>query len=165
MKNTTRLKTTLLLLLIAIVALPATVSAQNKKAEKKALVKSLVEGKNFVFKAQTALPTTGITRQLTTDFDLRVTKDTIVSNLPYFGRAYSAPVNPAQGPLQFTSTDFLYTMADRKKGGWDIMITPKDVQDPRQMALSITESGYASLTVTSTNRQPISFNGYITTKR
>jgi|RhiMetdeSRZDD1v2_1073273.scaffolds.fasta_scaffold04721_18 uncharacterized protein DUF4251 len=166
MKNTTiRFKTTILLLFITMAALPATVSAQNKKADKEAQVKSLVEGKNFVFKAQTALPTTGISRQLTTDFDLRVTQDTIVSDLPYFGRAYSAPVNATQGPLQFTSTDFQYTMTNRKKGGWDIMIVPKDVQDPRQMALSITESGYASLTVTSTNRQPISFNGYITAKR
>jgi len=152
------------LAIIAFACIPASVMAQNKE-DKKAEIKNIVEARNFVFKAQTALPTTGISRQLTTDFDLRVTKDTIVSDLPYFGRAYSAPVNPTQGPLQFTSTDFQYTMTNRKKGGWDIMIVPKDVQDPRQMALSITESGYASLTVTSTNRQPISFNGYITAKR
>ena len=153
------------LAIIAIALFPATVLAQTKKEKKAAEIKKIVEARNYVFKAQTALPTAGSTRQLTSDFDLRVSKDTIVSDLPYFGRAYTAPLNPSEGPLRFTSTDFQYTATDRKKGGWDVTITPKDLQDPRQLTLSIFDNGTASVVVTSYNRQPISFNGYVTSKQ
>ena len=138
---------------------PAALQAQD---EKEAAVKNMIESKEYVFKAQTALPTTGRTRQLNSEFDLKVSDDTLVSYLPYFGRAFSAPMNSSQGPLNFTSTDFDYKVSNRKKGGWDILIKPKDVNDPRQMALSVYDNGNASLTVTSNNRQPIAFNGYIT---
>ena len=151
------------LAIIALALFPVAVQAQNKK-EKKAQIKSLIEAQNYVFKAQTALPSAGSTRQLTTDFDLRISKDTIISDLPYFGRAYTAPLNPSEGPLQFTSTEFQYSVANRKKGGWNITITPKDVQDPRQLNLSVFDNGSASVVVTSYNRQPISFNGYVTAK-
>jgi hypothetical protein len=151
-------------LVIAVLILPGAIQAQDKK-DKQAVIKSLVESKNYVFKAQTALPTAGRTRQLNADFDLRISGDTLNSYLPYFGRAYIAPVNPSEGPLNFTSTNFDYKVENRNKGGWNILIMPKDVQDPRQMALSVFDNGTASLTVTSNNRQPISFNGYIAARR
>jgi len=152
------------LAIIAFACIPASVMAQNKE-DKKAEIKNIVEARNFVFKAQTALPSSGSSRQLTSDFDLRVSKDTVVSDLPYFGRAYSAPLNPSQSPLQFTTTEFNYKVTDRKKGGWTITITPKDQQDPKQFTLTIFDNGSASAVVTSYNRQPISFNGYVTEKR
>lgn len=164
MKNIIRYSRLLWLAIIAFALLPVTVAAQNKK-DKKEQIKSIVEAQNYVFKAQTALPTSGATRQLTGDFDLRVSKDTIVSDLPYFGRAYTAPLNPSEGPLRFTSTDFQYSVANRKKGGWEVTITPKDVHDPRQLSMSIFDNGSASVIVTSYNRQPISFNGYVTAKK
>lgn len=151
-------------MMIAMVVLPAALQGQEEK-DKQEVIKSLIESKQYVFKAQTALPSRGRTRPLNTEFDLRVSGDSLISYLPYFGRAYSAPINPSQGPLNFTSTDFDYKVSDRKKGGWDIDIRPKDVQDPRQMSLRVFDNGSASLTVTSNNRQPISFNGFITEKR
>lgn len=152
------------LAIIAFALFPITGAAQNKK-DKKAQIKSIVEAQNYVFKAQSALPTSGATRQLTSDYDLRISKDTILSDLPYFGRAYTAPLNPSEGPLRFTSTDFQYSVTNRKKGGWDVTITPKDVQDPRQLNMSIFDNGTASVIVTSYNRQPISFNGYVTARK
>jgi hypothetical protein len=163
MKNNIKYSRLFLVVIIACALFPITVAAQNKK-DKKEQIKSMVEAQNYVFKAQTALPTSGATRQLTSDFDLRISKDTIISDLPYFGRAYTPPLNPSEGPLRFTSTDFQYSVANMKKGGWQVTITPKDVQDPRQLNISIFENGTASVIVTSYNRQPISFNGYITAK-
>jgi hypothetical protein len=153
------------LAIIAFACMPLTSLAQQVKKDKKAEIKNIIEARNFVFKAQTALPTAGSARQLTSDFDLRVSKDTIFSDLPYFGRAYTPPLNPSEGPLRFISTDFQYMVSNKKKGGWDITITPKDLQDPRQLTLSVFENGSASVMVTSFNRQPISFNGYITAQR
>ncbi|OQP62667.1 hypothetical protein A3860_27025 [Niastella vici] len=165
MKNVITCSRIYRLAIIAFAFLPFTAMAQNKKEDKKAEIKNIVEARNFVFKAQTALPSSGNARQLTYDFDLTVSKDTIISDLPYFGRAYTAPLNPSVGPLNFTSTDFHYKVTDRKKGGWVINITPKDQQDPKQFTLNIFDNGSASVVVTSYNRQPISFNGYVTAKK
>ncbi|THU34783.1 DUF4251 domain-containing protein [Niastella caeni] len=164
MKNEVINRNLLLLLVIPVTLFPGAGLAQHKKAKKTAQIKEIVEARNYVFKAQTALPASGSSRQLTTDFDLRVSKDTIVSDLPYFGRAYTAPLNPVEGPLRFTSTDFQYSVTNRKKGGWDVIITPKDLQDPRQLTLNIFDNGTANVIVTSYNRQPISFNGYVIPK-
>ena len=156
----------ILLLFTTVVLAPAPTWAQQKKQDKEAMIKNAVEAKDYVFTPQTAMPAGGNTRQLTYDFDLRVSKDTVVSNLPYFGRAYSAPINPSQGPLNFTTTKFDYTVNDRKKGGWDIMIKTHDLQqDQVQFTMSIFENGNASVTVNSTNRQPIVYNGYIRPKK
>lgn len=157
-------------LLQALLLLPAANSfaqdaAKDKKAAKQARIQNLVSAQQYVFKAQTMLPMGGRSRQLTTDYDVTIGKDTIVSYLPYFGRAYTAPINPSEGGIQFTSTNFSYNITEKKKGGWDVLIKPNDVAAVQQLSLSISQDGYASLQVTSTNRQPISFNGYITEKR
>jgi Domain of unknown function (DUF4251) len=130
----------------------------------KAVVQKLVQSKNFVFKAQTALPLTGGIRQLTPDYEVRFLGDSVVSYLPYFGRAYSAPL-PNDNGLDFTSTKFEYKASQKKKGKWEIEINPKDTRDVRQMNLTVTESGYATLQVTSDNRQSISFDGYIVDRK
>ncbi|HTI94274.1 MAG TPA: DUF4251 domain-containing protein [Puia sp.] len=134
---------------------------EDKKAAKLAAIKNMVESQNYIFKAQSASPMGGRVRQLTTDYDLKVTKETIVSDLPYFGRAYSAPMDPSKGGIQFTSKNFDYTLTPGKKDGWSVLIKPKDYSDVQQMTLTISSTGYASLQVISTNRQPISFNGAV----
>lgn len=134
---------------------------QDKQMAKQARIKNWVDSQNYVFKAQTAMPMSGASRQLTSDYDLKITKNAVVSYLPYYGKAYSAPMDMRGGGIQFTSKDFAYKATPGKKGGWDIQIKPKDVQDVQQMSLSISENGYASLQVISTSRQPISFSGSI----
>ena len=137
--------------------------AQNKKdSVKMATITALIVNQDYTFKAQTTTPLSGRLRQLTSDYDLQVSKDVIISQLPYFGRAYSAPINPSDGGIQFTSKDFEYRLTGKKKGGWDIAIKFKDAGDVQQMQLSIFNNGTASLQVISNNRQAITFNGYIT---
>lgn len=124
--------------------------------------KNLIESKEFVFRAQTALPLSGSSRQLTSEYDLRVSPNSVVSYLPYFGRAYFLPYGSTEGGFNFTSTKFLYSAKPAKKGGWEINIKPSDVQDIREFFLTISENGYGTLQVLSNNRQPISFSGYVT---
>ncbi len=142
-------------------ALQAQESNKDKEQQKAAAVKNMVDTKNFVFKAQSMTPMRGRNRQLTSEYDLKIFNDSLISFLPYFGRAYTAPVNPSEGGLQFTSTDFQYQATARKKGGWEITIQPKDHRDVRQLLLNVFESGNATLQVISNNRDPIFFNGYV----
>jgi hypothetical protein len=93
-------------------------------------------------------------------YDLRITKDSVVAYLPYFGRSYNPSMDPNEAGTRFKSKDFKYSSVKRKKN-WTITIDPKDTKDRQQLILNVSESGYASLSVNNPNRQPISFNGYI----
>ena len=122
----------------------------------------MIESKNFIFMARTALPMKGQLIQLTSEYDLTIAVDTLISSLPYFGRAFSAPIDPRQGGFMFTSTNFSYTVKKKnRKKRWDITIEPKDSDQANRFFLTVFANGSASLQVSSNNRQPISFNGYI----
>ena len=156
-----------LLFLAPIFAFSLQLNAQKepgKKEQKLAQMQKLVEGRNFVFVAQYANPLGGRNINLTSLYDLKIYNDTIMAELPYFGRAFVAPINSTDGGINFTTTKFNYKVNPKKKGGWDISIEPKDGGDVREMFLSISESGYASLQVTSNNRQGIGFTGYLTSR-
>jgi len=141
--------------------LPVAAVAQNKDSIQAAGIRNMIANQQYVFKAQTASPLAGRLRQLTTEYDLQVSKEKIVAYLPYFGRAYTAPLDPSKGGIQFTSKDFDYKLSERKKGGWNVSIKTKDIAEAQQLELTIFSDGTASLQANSTNRQSISFNGYI----
>jgi type II secretory pathway pseudopilin PulG len=166
--RTKQLVRSVVALLLVSLSLATSLSAQtgkkDKKAEKAAAIKALVDAQNYVFKAQSATPTGGRFLQLTTSYTVVVSKDTVKSDLPYFGRAYSAPIDPFKGGIQFTSTNFNYKN-EEIKNGWRITIKPADAGDVQQFQLSIFNNGSASLQVISTNRQPISFNGSISDRQ
>ncbi len=98
-------------------------------------------------------------------YDVTVSRDTLISHLPYFGRAYTAPLNPSESGLDFTSTNFSYTVTPHKKSGWDVVVKPKDNTSVQQFSFTIYTNGTASLNVISTSRDAISFNGYIQKER
>ncbi len=134
--------------------------SQDKKI-RDSVIKNMIDSKAYTFVAQTAQPTTGRIRQLTSTYQMDVSKDSVIADLPYFGRAYAAPVDPSQGGIQFTSTQFEYITTPKKKGGWTILIKPKENVDARQLILDVSASGFANLQVLSTNRQAISFAGFV----
>lgn len=140
-------------------------SSSSQAQDGNANYESIIGSKNYTFIAQSVTPLGGRNRQLTSDYDLRVLGDSVVSYLPYFGRAYSAPVNPNEGGIQFTSTQFEYQTVPRSKGGWIITIKPTDAKDVREMNLTVTSKGYATLNVISNNRQSISYNGYVQARK
>jgi len=144
----------------------ATVSnAQNSKKEKAARqeqeIKNLIDSQKYVFKAQMVYPLGGRSRNLTSDYDLRVTKESVVSYLPYFGRAYSATPGSSSGGIEFTSKEFEYAVTAGKKGEWEILIKPKDTQVARELRLTAYKNGTANLQVNSNDKQSISYSGYI----
>ncbi|MDF2384271.1 DUF4251 domain-containing protein [Nostoc ellipsosporum NOK] len=127
-----------------------------------ATVKRIVEARNFVIQAQMVTsrygpPTPG--RTLTSDYDFTVAPDSIISYLPYFGRSFTAPINPADGGgIMFTSTKYDYS-SKRSKKGWEITIRPKDNRDVQAVYLDISDSGSSQIRVNSYNRESISFTG------
>ncbi|MEJ6982000.1 DUF4251 domain-containing protein [Pedobacter sp. P351] len=146
------------------------VAAQTNKTT----TEKLVTSKNFVFIATRANPISepslnqimgpnamnNVLDLSNGRYHLRVTKDSIVTDLPFFGRSYSAPMNTDNTGTRFTSKDFTYSSTKKKKT-WIITIEPKDVQDSQKLIIRVYESGSAILNVNNYNRQAISFDGYI----
>jgi len=137
---------------------------ENKNEMKKMVFKNMVDSRHFVFEAQSVNPLRGGFRNLTSPYDVSVTKDSLVSYLPFFGRAYNPPYNSITPALDFTSTNFSYSVSPHKKGGWDIIIKLKDKTDVLQYFFIVYDNGNASLNVTSQSRDAITFNGYIRKK-
>lgn len=136
-------------------------SKKSKDSAKATATKPLVESKQFIFNVESVTPMKGGTRNLSPGYSLKIKQDTIVSELPYFGRAYQASLSSTEGGIKFTSIDFDYTVKDRKKGGWDITIKPKDAGSVQELTLTVFDNANANLNVTANDRQPISFRGYI----
>ena len=138
-------------------------NAQDKKTEQNETtnVESIVESSRFEFAAESASPMSGRTINLSTGYTFTVLPDSIISYLPYYGRAFQAPMDPEDAGIKFTSTDFTYAIKDKRKGGWNITVKPKDVKNSLQISLSVSANGRASLHIISSNRQAISFNGFI----
>ena len=126
-------------------------------------LKTLLNNKSFIFKAQSAWPLQGTVVQLNAGFDMRVMQDSIITYLPYFGRAYSAGYN-TEGGINFTSKKFDYKLKEKPKDGWELTIKPSDTKDVTDLIYSISTNGYATLQVLSNNRQAISFYGVIDKK-
>jgi hypothetical protein len=142
---------------ILVAALATAVQAQEKDIN----VQQLTETKNFIFKAEAVSPARGRTRQLTPEYDLVVTPDTVISFLPYFGRAFAAPIDPSAGGIKFTSSKFDYGVKKAKRKGYEISIRPHDVTDIQALYITVFNNGRATLRVNSLNRESISFTGYI----
>lgn len=133
------------------------VKAQQKDSTK---IQKKIEAKNYRFIAQSATPQRGGYRNLTSSYDLTVKEKSIVAYLPFYGRAYTAPINSTDGGIKFTSKDFEYT-SKQIKNGWEISIKPKDADGVSQLFLTVFDNGSASLQVQNINRDAISFDGYI----
>lgn len=141
-----------------------TATKAEKKAQQSADLKRIIEGKNYIFKANLAYPQSGSQVTLTSSYDLKLANDSLVAYLPYFGQAYVAPLNPTEGGIKFTTTKFEYKNTQKKNGNFEIYFKPENL-DPRspsdvaKMYLTVSNGGFASLQVICLNRQSISFSG------
>lgn len=121
----------------------------------------LVDLHQFTFVADNVSPFRGRMRNLTSDYSITVNNDSLNSYLPYFGRATQAPMNPSESGLQFTLTNFSYKVAEGKRKEKEITIIPRDRTDIQQLYFVIFDNGSGTLNVTSTYRDPITFNGHL----
>jgi uncharacterized protein DUF4251 len=145
----------------------ATLFLNNVKAQNltTAQVDSLINSKHYTFKAERMNPQRGGQKYLTSEYFLRVAGDSLISALPYFGRAYTAPINPEDAGYDFTSTNFNYNVVPKKKGSHQITINTKDKMNTVTFVLTVYNNGNSYLQVTSVNRQPISYTGYLKTAK
>lgn len=151
----------LMMVLFGITILQACSSSKKYVKPDKDDVVQMINDHSFTFVAERMQPLRGRQRTLTSYYDMTVKNDTLRSFLPYFGRAFIAPIDPSKGGLEFTSTRFSYEVSPQTKDHWNITISPNDVSEVQQIIFTIYDNGNADVTINSTHRDPISFYGYL----
>lgn len=162
-----RTKITQLVLLLLIGTLPVMAQSTDRKAEKERkkienekVTADLMAGKNFVFKASRAMPTGFKSMDLTTNPNfVRFSEELIKSEMPFFGKAYSAPFG-GDGGLKFEGKPEIYTITKGKKE-YAVEAKVKGKGDYFTIQLSVSFDGGATMSIASNNRSSISYFGEI----
>ena len=154
---------TLIFITLNILLLSCGVSQTSaEKAKKAELLNEQISNLKFKFNATYAYPQNYSSVYLSPYYDVKVSPDTVVAYLPFYGRAYTAPMNSSEGGIKFTSTKFEYEILKGKKSGnWLVTIITQDTQRPFTLYFDLWENGTARLNVHDRDRQSISFAGDI----
>lgn len=156
----------IVILMTFIFAGLCTLSAQSKKEKKEEVekaVKELVESENYKIIVNTAYPRRGRMIPLTSLYSVEVRNDSVFSQLPYFGRAYSIPYGGGNG-LMFEAPITRYLMKTNKRGAAKVDFSARSREDYFKYRITVYSNGSASIDVTMQNRESISFSGEVEVK-
>ncbi len=137
----------------------ANVCGAQDKPEAEAF-KAGLENRSYIFNASSASPQKGGFVRLNPGYRIVVKGDTLVCDLPYYGRVYNASYGGDAG-FKFTSAKYEQTITPKKKGGWNVKIETNDLTANRRMFMTVFDNGSASLSITSSDRQSISYQGTV----
>lgn len=124
------------------------------------VLKKMVNEKNFDFVAERMNPAKGLPRNLTGFYDLKVSDDSLNVQLPYIGQSSFPPIDPSQSPMNFINTSFEYSFTE-SNDKLNVIIKPTGNTKVQQFLFEIFSNGNATLSVNSSDKQSISYQGYI----
>ncbi|WPO78839.1 DUF4251 domain-containing protein [Flavobacterium sp. KACC 22761] len=158
-------KLSILIVFVSFLSFPAFAQGKSKKElkaerelQKQKEIEALIDSKNFVFEAQKATPQGG--RLLNLDYNtyfLKFNETKTTCDLPFFGRAYNVAYG-GDGGIKFEGVPE-NTKIDKSKKKVTVKTTVKGKDDVFDLLFTIFFDGGASLSVTSNNRAPISYDG------
>lgn len=138
---------------------------QVKQAQKNV---ANIETLNFSFYPNAIEPEFGLSNPLSGmgDYYFTVDKTNFYLNLPYIGRFYVTPMSSENVPINLTCSKFLYAVHTTDGINIQVTILPADnvvtslLNEGIRFVFNLNKNtGYAKLTVTSDNRQEISYTG------
>lgn len=103
-------------------------------------------------------PRRGAAVNVSPDFLLEVRGDTLVSYLPYFGRAYSLPYGGGKG-LNFTAPISEYRTTKERNGATLITMKVINEEDVYLFRLEIFSNGSTTIDLRPRERESISYSG------
>lgn len=134
---------------------------KERKIERQKQTEALVNSREFVFSARTAMPQGGRSIDLSTNpGSVKFLPDLIKSDMPYFGRVTGFVSYGGDGGMKFEGIPEGYTVTAEKKG-YQVNAVVKGENDIYRLSLSVSLEGGASLAITSNNRSVITYSGEI----
>ena len=147
----------------------ASCSSSRLTPQEKALIKqqqaqyviNSITDSHFVIQVDRITPRRGMGHALSYGYSLVVKGDTIISHLPYFGQAYSLPLNGGAGLNFEAKIDDIQAVRNNKKSFNRIEITTHNSEDTFLYIVEVFDNGKAHIEVRSRRRETISFDGYL----
>ena len=135
-----------------------------RAAEQAKAVKAALQERNYQIAVNRMYPSRGASKSLSYGYSVEVRNDSLISYLPYFGRAYSVPYGGGNG-LNFSAPIRNYQESQPKSGLRHIEIDVKNDGDTYLYTLDIFDNGSTTIDVRSRQRERISFSGEMEFRR
>lgn len=148
-----------LLLAITMWACNSSKVPSEKELAKEQNIREKVEQKDFSIEVTQANPMRGKSINLSFGYDLKMKNDSVYAYLPYYGVAHSAPYG-GDGGIKFATLMTDYTLFPIKDG-WDIRFKANTREYNYDVLLNVFKNGSSTISVTTYQRDPISFYGRI----
>lgn len=160
------MKRVILLILVAISAailLSRCATSEEKAAqmaELSANVTNALNNRDYKIAIDRMYPMRGSSRHVSFGYSVEVRNDTLVSYLPYFGRAYNVPYGGGKG-LNFTAPIGSYQEFMKRNGQRHIEIGVSNEEDTYFYTIEVFDNGNSTVDVRARQRERISYSGHI----
>lgn len=138
-------------------------TAQEKKADAAQLqsqIEDSLGNRTFSVTVNYVTPLRMPQRQLTTDYSLTIKGDTLDSWLPYFGVAHRADLSQERkSPLSFKAPITGWRVVKGKKDSYNVSFETKNNMEILDYFLTVFSNGNVSVSINSSDRDPITFDG------
>lgn len=153
--------TVMVLAFMALVMLSGCVSSEERAAraaEQKRKVAAALRERNFKIAVDRMYMMRGGSKSVSYGYSVEVRNDSLISYLPYIGRAYSVPYGGGKA-LNFSERIGSYNEFQEKNGLRHIEIGLKNEEDTYLYTIEVFDNGQSSIEVQSRQRDRISFSG------
>lgn len=158
------MKSKILLLFVVISAailLSGCATSEEKAAqmaELSAKVTNALNNRDYKIAIDRMYPMRGGSRHVSFGYSVEVRNDTLISYLPYFGRAYNVPYGGGKG-LNFTAPIGSYQEFMKRNGQRHIEIGVSNEEDTYFYTIEVFDNGNSMVDVRSRQRERISYSG------
>ncbi len=146
----------LLITAATIMACASLTPAEQKELARK--VNAALDNRHYTIDIRTMSPLRGPMKTVNSDWSLEVKGDTLISYLPYIGRAFSVPYGGGMG-LNFTAPISDYQERPGSKNARQITIQVSNNEDTYTYIIEVFDNGNSSIDVQARNREGISYSG------
>lgn len=155
-----KIRNLLLLLLVSIVAVScaSTRITEKQREESALLLKKVIDSGNYTVDATMAYPHRGRNVPLTSQYTLEVKNDSVLSHLPFYGRAFSVPYGGGEG-LHFQAPLTDYVVTYKPKGAAQIKFNARTDEDLFKFTVDVYPGGAANISVVMQQRESINYSG------
>ena len=129
-------------------------------AELSANVTNALNNRDYKIAIDRMYPMRGSSRHVSFGYSVEVRNDTLISYLPYFGRAYNVPYGGGKG-LNFTAPISSYQEFMKRNGQRHIEIGVTNDEDTYFYTIEVFNNGSSSIDVQARQRERISYSGDI----
>lgn len=147
-----------IVLAAALAGCATTAERMEREARTAAQVSEALASRHYTINVLMMYPQRGRAVNLTTNYSVEVKGDSLISYLPYFGRAYNVPYGGGKG-LNFIAPITGYQTETDRKGITRVVLTSENEEDHYRYILEVSSSGDSYIQVQSRQRDFIRYSG------